>query len=36
MLVETCSVHTPVYEEILMFKTFKSFKKQVACETANE
>jgi hypothetical protein len=22
-------------EEILTFKTFKSFKKQVACETAN-
>jgi hypothetical protein len=35
MLVETCSVHTPVVEEILMFKTFKGFKKQVECEMAN-
>jgi hypothetical protein len=40
MLVATCSVHTPVMytsdvEEILKFKNFTGFKKQVACKTAN-
>jgi hypothetical protein len=29
-------MHTPVdVEDILTIKTFKGFKKQVACETAN-
>jgi hypothetical protein len=27
--------YTSVAEEILMFKTFKGFKKQVVCETDN-
>jgi hypothetical protein len=34
-LIVTCVALMNDVEEILKFKTFKSFKKQVACETAN-
>jgi hypothetical protein len=34
MLVETCSVHTPVMWKILTSKIFKDFKNQDALEMA--